>query len=84
MTVQTQTSSREQLVTTIDVRELHAIRWGIMRQMFPKFVEEIELGRYLRELLTSGHYGAVRVEPHQGPDGRPSTHIFDVFRLARG
>ena len=84
MTVQTQTSSREQLVTTIDVRELHAIRWGIMRQMFPKFVEEVELGRHLSELRTSGHYGAVRVEPHQGPDGRLSTHIFDVFRLARG
>jgi hypothetical protein len=24
--------------------ELHGIRWGIMRQMFPKSVEEVELG----------------------------------------
>jgi hypothetical protein len=55
MNVQTETSTSEELVTTIDVRELHGIRWGIMRQMFPKFVEEVELGRYLRELLTSGH-----------------------------
>ncbi len=84
MTVQTQTPRNEELVTTIDVRELHGIRWEIMRQMFPKFVEDVELGRHLSELLISGHYGAVGVEPHQGPDGRPSTHIFDVFRLARG
>jgi hypothetical protein len=84
MTVQTETSESDALVTTIDVRELHGIRWGIMRQIFPKFVEEVELGRYLRVLLTSGHYGAVRVEPHAGPDRQPSTHIFDVFRLTRG
>ena len=84
MTVQTQTPRSEELVTTIDVRELHGIPWGIMRQMFPKFVEEVQLGRYLRELLTSGHYAAVRVEPHQGPDGRPSANTFDVIRLARG
>ena len=84
MNVQTQTLTSKELVTTIDVRELHGIRWGIMRQMFPKFVEEVELGRYLRELLTTSHCGAVHVQPHQGPDGRPSTHIFDVVRLARG
>ena len=84
MTLQTSPANSGELVTTIDVRELHGIRWGIMYQMFPKFVEEIELGRYLRELLTSGHYGALRVEPHQGPDGLPSTHVFDVYRLAPG
>jgi hypothetical protein len=73
MTVQPQTSSdNDALVTTVDVRELHSIRWGIMRQLFPKFVEEVELGHDLRVLLTSGHYGAVRVQPHCGPDGRPS------------
>jgi hypothetical protein len=82
MTTQTQTSGAE-LIATIDVRELHGIRWGMMRQMFPKFVEEIELGRYLRELLVSGHYGALRVEPHQDPDGSPSTHIFGLYRAGQ-
>jgi hypothetical protein len=44
MTVQPQTSSdNDALVTTVDVRELHSIRCGIMRQLFPKFVEEVEL-----------------------------------------
>jgi hypothetical protein len=84
MTVQSQASRSAELVTTVDVRELHGNRWGIMRQIIPRFVEEVELGRYLRTLLTSSQYGAVRVERHRDPDGRPSTHIFDVYRLERG
>jgi hypothetical protein len=54
---------------------------GFMRQMFPKFVADIEFGRYLRTLLVTGHYTAVRVEPHRNSDGSPSTHVFDVYRL---
>jgi hypothetical protein len=84
MTTETQTSSSEELIATVDARELHGIRWGMMRQMFPKFVEEVELGRYLRELLTSGDYGAVRVEPHRDPGGRLSTHTFDVYGHGQG
>jgi hypothetical protein len=82
MTPQTQTSGGE-LIATIDARELHGIRWGMMRQMFPKFVEGIELSHYLRQLFVSGHYGALRVEPHQDPDGPPSTHSFDVCRAGK-
>jgi hypothetical protein len=76
-----QTSTPGELVATVDVRELHSIRWGMMRQMFPRFIEDIELGRYLRTLLTSGHYEAVRIVPHRGPDGQPSSHVFHVYRL---
>lgn len=81
MTFPTQPSTSAKLVSTIDVRELRGIRWGIMRQMFPKFVEEAELGRYLRALLSTDQCDAVRVEPHRAADGRQSTHIFDVYRL---
>ena len=84
MTVPTQTPRSEQLIATIDARELHGIRSGIMRQMFPRFVEEAELGRYLRRLLSGGDNGAVRIEPHGDSAGRPSTHIFDVYRLSPG
>jgi hypothetical protein len=56
-----QTATLGELIATVDVRELHSIRWGMMRQIFPRFVEDIELGRYLRTLLASGHYGAVRI-----------------------
>jgi hypothetical protein len=83
MRTHTETFRSDELIAIIDARELQGIRWGIMRQMFPKFVEEVELGRYLRTLLTSGHHGVVRIEPHHDADGRPSTHIFDVYRLAR-
>jgi hypothetical protein len=76
-----QTSTLGELIATVDVRELHSIRWGMMRQMFPRFVEDIELGRYLRTLLTSGTNDAVRIVPHRGPDGRPSSHVFHVYRL---
>ena len=84
MRAETQTSNDEELIATIDAHELHGIRWGMMRQMFPKFVEEIELGRYLRELLTSGHYGVVRVSRHRDSGGQLSTHAFDVYRLGQG
>jgi hypothetical protein len=76
-----QTSTHGEVVATVDVRELHSIRWGMMRQIFPRFVEDVELGRYLRTLLTSGRCDAVRIVPHRGPDGRPSTHVFHVYRL---
>jgi hypothetical protein len=76
-----QTSAAHELVATIDVRDLSSSRWGFIRPMFPSFVEDIELGRYLRTLLNTSHYAAVRVEPHRGLDGRLSTHVVDVYRL---
>ena len=76
-----QTSTHGELVATVDLRELHSIRWGMMRQIFPRFVEDIELGRYLRTLLASSQNDAVRIVPHRGPDGQPSTHLFHVYRL---
>ena len=76
-----QVSTADELVETIDVRDLHSIRWGFMRTMFPRFVDDIELGRFLRTILATGHYSAVRVEPCRGSDGKPSTHVFDVYRL---
>jgi hypothetical protein len=68
-------------IATIDVRELQSIRWTFLRQMFPKFAEDVELGRYLRTLMTSSHCGPVRVEAHRSPEGQPSTHIFDVYQI---
>lgn len=65
------------LIATIDTRELNTVRWGPMRQMFPRFVEELELGRYLKRLLASRQSRAVEITPHAG-----STHIFDVFGVS--
>jgi hypothetical protein len=69
----TATPIRE-LIATVDSRELNSLRRGPLLQMFPAFVEEIELGRYLKKLLASMRCCAVELAPHVG-----SSHIFDVF-----
>jgi hypothetical protein len=71
----TTTPTRE-LIATVDSRELNRLRWGPLRQMFPAFVEEIELGRYLKKLLASMKCCAVEIAPHAG-----SSHNFDVFTI---
>jgi hypothetical protein len=76
----TQTHER-QLLATVDVRELNSLRWGPLRQMFPEFAEEIELGRYLKGILRQAACRRVQIEPHRFVSGEPSTHVFDVFIL---
>ena len=72
--------STRQLIATVDARELQTQMWGPLRAMFPTFVEEIELGRYLKRLLAHDTPQAVVVEPHRDADGRASSHVFDVYR----
>jgi hypothetical protein len=48
--------------------------------MFPAFVEEMELGRYLKGILTAHAGHTVQIEPHCSGNVR-STHIFDVYLL---
>jgi hypothetical protein len=50
--------------------------------MFPRFVEEMELGRYVRSLLSSGRAATVRIEPHRQANGLISEHEFDIYGLA--
>jgi hypothetical protein len=69
------------LLATVDVRELNTVKWGPIRAMFPSFVEEIELGRYLKALLAPDRCHAVRVQLHRDEEGRQSTHVFDVYRM---
>ena len=70
------------LVATVDVAQLNTLRWGPMRQLFPSFVEEIEIGRYLKRLLANVECHAVQLEPHRGADGTASPHVFDVYLVA--
>ena len=75
----------EELVATVDVNTLQTGRWGLIRVFFPRFVDDIELGRFVRTLLAEHHYGPVHIERHRDADGSLSTHIFDVFTApARG
>jgi len=75
--------TRNQLpVATVDVAQLNTLGWGPMRQLFPSFVEEIELGRYLKRLLANAGCQTVQLEPHRGPNGTAVPHLFDVYLIA--
>jgi hypothetical protein len=78
-----ETHTRE-LLATVDVRTLNSLRWGPLRQMFPGFVEQIELGRYLRHLLANSNCKTVEIQPHVEPNGAPSQRVFDVYLQETG
>jgi hypothetical protein len=74
------TAMQEEFIGTVDVWELKSgIRWMITRLFSRHFVEEVELGRYLRSLLATRRWSVVRVVPHMNQQGLPSTHVFDVY-----
>lgn len=71
---------QEEFIGTVDVWELKSgIRWMITRLFSRHFVEEVELGRYMRGLLATRRWSVVRVVPHMNEEGLPSTHVFDVY-----
>ena len=73
--------TRGTLITTVNAHELHNIHWILMRAMFPRFAEEVELGRYVRNLMASGGFNEVHIEHHLMPDGTPSDFLFDIYRV---
>jgi hypothetical protein len=74
-------SSGEQFIGTVDVWELHQLRWPFLRVLARHFVETQELSHYERDLLTSGRWSRVRCSPHAGEAGLASTHLFDVYGM---
>jgi hypothetical protein len=73
----------EEFIGRVDVRELKSgIRWMITRVLSPSFAEEVELGRYMRGLLTTRRWSVVRVVPHRDERGVPSPHVFDLYGVA--
>ena len=69
-------------VATVDVRELNTLSWGPMRAMFPSFVEELELARYLKDVLADSRCRTVQIKPHRDASGAPSSHVYDVFYVS--
>ena len=73
---------QEEFIGTVDVWELRSgIRWMITRVFSRHFVEEVELGRYMRGLLATRRWSVVRVVPHLNQQGLPSSHVFDVYGM---
>jgi hypothetical protein len=71
-------NDRKPLVT-VDVSTLNSLPWGPIRPMFPDFVAELELARYLKRILAESHCRAVQIQPHVDDNGTASDHVFDVF-----
>jgi hypothetical protein len=74
-----ETTSVSRFLGTVDAREQQTLRWGFMRAWFPRFAEEVELGRYMKRLMSGGRYSVLRLEPHREQNGTYSTHVFDVY-----
>jgi hypothetical protein len=51
----------------------------ITRLVSRHFVEEVELGRYMRGLLATRRWSVVKVVPHRDEHGVLSPHVFDVY-----
>jgi hypothetical protein len=64
---------------TVDVNDLRAVRAPMLRALFPRFVERLELRRHERDLLAEGRWARVVVVPQLDRDGRDSRHLFDIF-----
>ncbi len=70
----------EQFIETVDLGQLRSgSLWPVMRVLAPAFVEEIELGRYMRRLLATHRWSVVGVVPHADVHHLPSKHVFDVY-----
>jgi hypothetical protein len=72
-------AGQEELIGTVDIGQLHEIRWPIMRLLAGRYLEEVEMGRYMRTLLGTRHWAVVRMVPHKTLHGAPSTQVFDVY-----
>jgi hypothetical protein len=71
---------RKEFIDTVDLNQLRTgIRSMFMRPFAPRLAQELELGRYLRELLRTRRWSVVRVQPHLNELGVPSSHIVDVY-----
>jgi hypothetical protein len=69
----------EQLITTVNTRDLPPYRWPLVRLLFPRFAEELELGHLVEKLLAEHEWQAIRLVPH-AIEGEPATgRVFDVF-----
>ncbi len=71
---------RAEFIDTVDVNELRSgIRWMFMRPFAPRLAQELELGRYLRALLSTKRWSVVHVQPHVDDSGTPSPHVVDIY-----
>ena len=71
-------STTEEFVGTVDVWQLREMRWPIMRLLARRYVNELELHRYLARLLSTGRWSNGHAVPHPHAHD-PEQHLFDVY-----
>ena len=74
----------EELIGIVDAGQLHEVRWPLVRLLARRYVEDLEMGGYVRRLLASHRWAMVRLVPHTTEQGEPSTHVFDVYGTPTG
>jgi hypothetical protein len=70
--------TQDEFIETVDIWQLRQFRMPIMRFFAPDFVAQLELGRHLRKVLSSGKWRAVRVVPHTD-EAHEHVHRFDIY-----
>lgn len=69
-----------EFIATVDTNRLRSgIRWMFMRPFAPRLARELELGRYLSDLLHTQRWSVVHVQPHLDEFGVPSAHLVDIY-----
>ena len=71
-------TTEEAFIETVDAWQLRQVRMPIMRFVAPDFVAQLELGRYVKTLLSSGKWRAVRVVPHTDAQ-HGHLHQYDIY-----
>jgi len=69
----------EEFIETVDVWELHTMRWPFLRALFPEFVSKRELVAYERRLLATARWSVIRAAPKPSTSIGPAGHIYDVY-----
>ena len=73
------TKREEEFLGTVDVREHRQVHWPIIGVFARRFVDQLELRQYKRQLLATGRWKVIRAVPQRKPSGDLSTHVFDLF-----
>lgn len=73
----------EQRIGTVDTWMLHHYRWPILRVFARHAVDQIELGHYVRSMLSTGRWDSVRIVPHHDADGHLSDHVYEMYGRPR-
>jgi hypothetical protein len=75
-------AATRRLIETLDTRQLpHVQWWPVLQLMFPRFIEEVELGHHLQDIMASRRAAVVEVVPHRDAAGLVEPHRFDVYVL---